>query len=68
MMLLQSKFNSAVGSWQLLKKFNLVAADRKSSDIVLLHPPYPETVATIYVKADDFLMTAKSSQGARLNS
>ena len=62
MMLLQSKFNSAVGSWQLLKKFNLVAADRTSSDIVLSHLPYPKTVAAAYQRANGFLMTSKSSQ------
>ena len=43
-------------------KFNLAAADGTSSDVVLSHPSYPETVAAAYQRANDFLMTSKSSQ------
>ena len=43
-------------------KFNLAAADGTSSDVVLSHPSYPETVAAAYQRANDFLMTTKSSQ------
>ena len=44
-------------------KFNLAAADGTSSDVVLSHPSYPETVAAAYQRANDFLMTTKIIAG-----